>query len=218
MEVVRGTAAQFARDDDPHGVLARLKLPLYLTTNYDDFMVRALIACGADARWDICRWNDSPAVKAVKTPLRRPYVPSPERPLVFHLHGHYQVPQSLVITEDDYLEFLAAIIRDEKQRLLPPPLPERVTGTALLFVGYSLTDWTFRVLLRSLKNSFTARLGYPALAIQLDPADVADKESLAEARNYLTRYLGEVGLRSRLRIAWGKAGDFARELEGRLNP
>jgi hypothetical protein len=152
----------------------------------------------------------------VKTPLRRPYVPNSAQPLVFHLHGHHEVPQSLVITEDDYLEFLAAIVKDERQRLLPPPLPERVTGTALLFVGYSLTDWTFRVLIRSLTNSFTAKLRYPAVAIQLDPDDVAQEGKLAAAQEYLARYLGEVGLRNKLRIAWGKASDFARDLDDRM--
>ena len=32
----------FHDPDEPHGVLADLKLPVYVTTNFDDFMVQAL--------------------------------------------------------------------------------------------------------------------------------------------------------------------------------
>src|SRR6266511_3429004 len=36
----------FADPAEPHGLLARLPLPVYLTTNYDDFMTRALRSKG----------------------------------------------------------------------------------------------------------------------------------------------------------------------------
>ena len=47
------------------------------------------------------------------TPARRQrgFVPTPANPLVYHLHGHLEMPQSLVLTEDDYLEFLVRISR-----------------------------------------------------------------------------------------------------------
>ncbi len=44
-------------DDEPHHVLASLGLPVYLTTNYDDFMVSALGAQRRDCRRDFCRWK-----------------------------------------------------------------------------------------------------------------------------------------------------------------
>ena len=37
-----GNPPDFRAADEPHGVLADLPLPVYLTTNYDDFMVKAL--------------------------------------------------------------------------------------------------------------------------------------------------------------------------------
>src|SRR2546430_13537714 len=35
-------APDFTSPDEPHALLADLDLPLYLTTNYDDFMIKAL--------------------------------------------------------------------------------------------------------------------------------------------------------------------------------
>jgi len=34
-------------------------------------------------------------------------------PVVFHFHGSYEIPESLVLTEDDYFDFLVNISRDE---------------------------------------------------------------------------------------------------------
>jgi hypothetical protein len=86
--------------DEPHGLLADLPLPIYLTSNYDDFMVRALKSRHRDARRELCLWNDLLDIASDD------FSPTVANPLVFHLHG-YTIPQSIVITEDDYLRFLA---------------------------------------------------------------------------------------------------------------
>ena len=39
-------APDFSAPDEPHSVLSRLPLPIYMTTNYDDLMIRALKAQG----------------------------------------------------------------------------------------------------------------------------------------------------------------------------
>jgi hypothetical protein len=49
---------QFGNSGEPHSVLAGLPLPIVITTNYDDFMVRALKWKLKDARREICRWQD----------------------------------------------------------------------------------------------------------------------------------------------------------------
>ena len=43
--------------------------------------------------------------------------PEPMKPVVFHLHGWLGIPESLVLTEDDYLDFLVAVSRDERSLL-----------------------------------------------------------------------------------------------------
>jgi hypothetical protein len=40
-----------------HGILADLPLPLYITTNYDDFMYQALKSRNKSPRREVCRWN-----------------------------------------------------------------------------------------------------------------------------------------------------------------
>jgi hypothetical protein len=69
-----------------------------MTTNYDDFMAAALRAAGKEPRRDFCRWNRSPAVLAEPSHLGNANgVPlSPANPIVYHLHGHLAVPESMV--------------------------------------------------------------------------------------------------------------------------
>lgn len=95
---------------EPHAVLARLPLPVFITTNYDDSMADALAAAHKDPRREICRWHDSPALDDEPSPFADSgYKPTPANPLVYHLHGRLGVPESLVLTEDDYLDFLVAM-------------------------------------------------------------------------------------------------------------
>lgn len=123
---------------EPHRTLARLGLPLYLTTNYDDFMSQALRREGRDVQRDFARWNNAPQVRDAPAVLRGKVVPTSANPVVFHLHGHFDVPESLVLTEDDYFTFLIATSSDRK--LLPHQVSGAVSGTTLMFVGYRLAD------------------------------------------------------------------------------
>lgn len=98
-------AIDFDADDEPHGVLADLPFCVYITTNYDDCLMRALKHRKRDPRRQLCKWNDS--LIREKYPLDEPgFEPTVDEPLVFHLYGHYATKQSLVLTEDDYLDFL----------------------------------------------------------------------------------------------------------------
>jgi hypothetical protein len=188
--------------DEPHAVLAALPLPLFITTNYDDSMFRALRAAGKDPRTEICRWNRSPAVEVEPSPFADgAYAPTPANPLVYHLHGRLGIPESLVLTEDDYLDFLVAISRDPK--LLPHQIQRGLAGTSLLFVGYRLADWDFRVIHRGLVTGTEASLRRLSVTVQVAPD--------AAARDYLDRYFGAL----KLRVYWGTAMDFAHELRDR---
>lgn len=105
------TVAQpdFSEKDDIHGVLAELELPIYLTTNYVDFMAQALQE-SATPRREICRWNSlvrntwidgQPPIFGLPPTYDSGFEPTPKEPVVFHLHGHLEIPESLVLTEDD---------------------------------------------------------------------------------------------------------------------
>nr|MDT0665797.1 SIR2 family protein [Micromonospora sp. DSM 115978] len=82
---------------EPHGLLARLPLPVYLTTNYDGFMSEALRNAGKRPRPAVCPWY----VGAPPHPLNGGGTfPSPDEPVVYHLNGSADEPRSLVVTEE----------------------------------------------------------------------------------------------------------------------
>ena len=76
----------FDNPDEPHRVLADLPLSIYITTNYDDFMVQALKSRGKTPIQEYCRWNKC-IMQSERT--SSDYVPTPEKPLVFHLHDNW---------------------------------------------------------------------------------------------------------------------------------
>jgi hypothetical protein len=186
--------------DEPHCVLADLPLPVYLTTNYDDFIMQALKSRNKEPKRELCRWNL--LIKNRPSIFDSGFQPTPANPVVFHLHGHNEVPESLVLTEDDYLDFLVNISRD--QHMLPPKIQEALAGTSLLFIGYSLKDWDFRVIFRGIVISGEASLRRISVAVQLPPAE-------QEMQKYLDEYFGNIGMR----VYWGTAEEFATELRER---
>jgi hypothetical protein len=193
----------FGRADEPHAALAELPLPVFITTNYDDLMFEALRANGKDPRREICRWNSSPALAEIPRVLDPGFVPTQANPVVFHLHGHYDVPDSLVLTEDDYLDFLVAVSRDDA--LLPHQIQKALAGASLLFVGYRLADWDFRVLHRGLVMAGEQSLRRLSINVQLPPNDDPSRE-------YLEKYFGAM----KVHVYWGTASEFAADLRERL--
>jgi SIR2-like domain len=187
---------------EPHAILAALPLPVFITTNYDNSMFEALARAGKDPRREICRWNRSPALVDEPSPFADPtYTPTPANPLVYHLHGRLGLPESLVLTEDDYLDFLVAVSRDPA--ILPHHIQRSLAGTSLLFIGYRLADWDFRVIHRGLVVATEASLRRLSVTVQLTEEDAA--------REYLDRYFSAL----KLRVYWGTAAAFADELQAR---
>lgn len=203
-----------------HRLLAEFPLPVYVTTNYDDFMLHALRAAGKDkAKHDFCRWNDDLRFRAddLNLPVsafgpQSQYEPSAEEPIVFHLHGHKDLPESMVLTEDDYVDFLIAISQNEE--LLPPRIIRAFSRSTLLFVGYSLADWNFRLLFRRLVTYIQqGSIGRkrPHLSVQVEPFEGCDEipiKQREQALEYLSQYYNELNIR----VFWGNCEDFTNRL------
>jgi hypothetical protein len=201
----------FSRPDDRLDclrILAELPLPVYLTTNYDDLMGEALRHAEPKKipRRDICRWHKG--LKSLPSVFNSKYTPDFANPIVFHLHGSDEDERSLVLTEDDYLDFLVNISRNQK--LLPPRIQEALTNSTLLFIGYRLRDINFRVIYRGLVESMDGSQRRLSITVQMTPPDnhVGDSE---KAEKFLTNYFG--GLK--VKVYWGTASQFARELRNR---
>ena len=199
--------------DEPHAAMADLELPLYVTTNYDDFMFRAIqLRRGLEPYRAFCPWNNHERVRDAHEHLPRPYKPTSDKPLVYHLHGHWETAQSMVVTEADYLSFLIEMTRGNP---LHPAVRDALSSSMLLFLGYSLSDWSFRVLFRSIFESQRANLDYPSIAIQLPPNKVrADKRD--QAREYLETYFRRMLKIDKVSVFWGDVREFTSELRGRL--
>ncbi len=201
----------FFAPDEPHGILAELPFPIYMTTNYDDCMTKALISRNKDPIQEVYRWNNHVRMKEESIFEKEPgFQPSPARPIVFHLHGYLKTVESLVLTEDDYLDILVMMSREEK--LLPTRIHEAMTGSSLLFLGYRIADWDFRVLFRSIVGSLQKSIARGHISVQLVPGhNKFDKEQLEKVQQYLMKYFGQL----RIRMYWGTCREFATELRQR---
>jgi hypothetical protein len=204
----------FRVPDQPHALLADLRLPVYITTNYDDFMYEALADRGRAPQRAICPWytSDRSEVEEATALFRRDggYNPDSTRPIVYHLHGHYSIPESLVLTEDDYIDFLVRVSADPG--LLPPVIRKSLTSNMLLFVGYRLADWTFRVIFRGLLSTRAPFSGHSHVSVQHPPLpEGPDDERPLRIQEYLGRYFEQ----QNICICWKTARDFSAELRRR---
>jgi len=205
----------FSRPDDPHGLLARLNLPLYMTTNYDGYMVKALAANGRpDARQLHCNWwgriEKDAAGNAVE---KEPDAPTIAAPVVYHLHGRLGERKSLVLTEDDYLNFLINVSRDEKR--LPSFVRAAFKSKRMLFIGYSLEDVNFKVLLRQAQRNAEGEESAQHIAVQLPPNPKVNNLPDHTLREKQASYLRKQFNSQRIKVCYCDCRQFAAELSRR---
>jgi hypothetical protein len=195
---------------EPHRVLAQLPLPIYITANFSNVLADALVEAGRQPQVELCRWNEYVDLLPSIYDDEPDYRPSRERPLVYHLFGNLQELDSLVLTEDDYFDYLIGVTRDKD--LMPGVVRRQMADSALLFLGFQMDDWDFRVLFRSLmsQEGRQRRSRYAHVAVQIDPEEGSTQEP-ERARRYLESYFGDADIS----IYWGSAEDFMRELQQR---
>lgn len=179
-------------------LLASFPLPIYITTGYHDFLEVALRKAGKQPHTEFCRWHKG--LESIPSIFDTEYQPTVQEPLVFHLHGHDGHPESLVLSEDDHLEFLVAISQNTGRET--DPIPRRVrqamADSSLLLLGYALREWDFRTLFWGL---IKPRPRQPmGVAIQLTPSDME--------KRYLESYLAL----AELRVYWGNIREYVRDL------
>lgn len=189
---------------EPHKVLAGLPLPIFLTTNPDNLLADALTEAGKKPHVMLCPRGDN---GSAPTPDDPDYRPSVSEPLVYHLFGHFREPESVVLTQDDYFDYLIDVTRNND--LIPKTVRSNLANTALLFLGFQMSDWDFRVFFRSImsQEGRGRRKRFSHVAVQIDP----EQERLVDperARKYLESYF----LDTQISIFWGSAEDFLREL------
>jgi SIR2-like protein len=133
--------------------LAELDFPIIITTNYDLMLDRALYAIGKVPRVTV--YQPKPAADPERVPE-----PSVKAPLVFKMHGDVNHEGSIVITDEDYIQFVLATGGVKK---IPITYTYHLTQWPTLFVGYSLLDYNLRLLFKMLRlvdNPTTFPLSY----------------------------------------------------------
>jgi hypothetical protein len=194
---------------DPYKVLAALPLPIYVTTNADRLLLKALEAAGKSPQVALCPWNKY-VEQADSIYDKEPnYLPSPEKPLVYYLYGRLGEPDSLVLTEDDYFDFLIGVTSNKD--LIPAAVRRALADTALLFLGFQVDSWDFRVLFRSILSGEGGgrRSRYAHIAAQIEPEEGRILEP-ERARRYLENYISKG---ADISLYWGGPEDFAAELQ-----
>jgi hypothetical protein len=142
-----------------HTTLAAMPFFCVVTTNFDNLMERAFTDAGR-----------IPDVQAYRVGSNREdLIPATvKHPLVFKLHGSVADPETMVVSEDDTVDFMASVLLGE------PPIPPFIKGIlrrySVLFIGYGLKDWNIRVLLRALRGKNDP---VSCFAIQRRPSDEA---------------------------------------------
>jgi len=193
---------------DAYKALAQLPLPIFITTTPDNLLTAALKEAGKDPQVVLCPWNEYVEQTESIYDREPDYFPSPERPLIYHLFGELNEQDSIVLTEDDYFDFLIGVTGNKD--LIPPVVRRALTDTALLFLGFQMDEWNFRILFRSILSlqGGGRRDRYAHIAAQIEPEEGRLLEP-TRARRYLENYFSKG---ADISIYWGSSDDFLKEL------
>lgn len=150
-----------AQPGEVHRILAGLPFRYVLTTNFDNLIERALQDQGTK--------NPRLAFYDRRMDPEEIGIGTIDEPIVYKLHGTLDTPYSMVITEDDVIDFASCVM------LGKPPLPSAIktllSEFSILFIGYGFKDWNIRVMMRALRSGEVRRAGRFDYAIQKRPAD-----------------------------------------------
>jgi hypothetical protein len=145
--------------------------------------------------------------------------PTVDRPLLYYVFG--RIPRdeddeasvkTWVLTEDDFFDYS---IRTSRFKLMPQVVSDALLTGSLLFLGFPLDDWKFRVLFRLILAKGGSHLlrPYNHVAVQVDPSETTPANA-RRAKKYMEKYFGT----SNISIYWGTAADFLRDLDRHLKP
>lgn len=161
---LRGVFNREYQVSEVHNFLADLPIPLLIvTTNYDDLIEEAfrrkckqfhLVVHPTDHKdlsASVLWWGPNATEPIPFHPSRLPLSLS-DTTIIYKMHGGVNRKtekwDSFVITEEDYVEFLA---RMTGQSAIPARFTLHFRKCRFLFLGYGLRDWNLRVMLKNLR-------------------------------------------------------------------
>lgn len=207
------------KNSSPYNILANLDLPIYITTNYDKFLELTISkSSNKESQNELCRWNDRlnkyfRTFDVISIFEKNQYKPSTEKPLVYHILGDIDTPQSMVLTERDYFEYVISLNKNEERDMIPSVIRKELGLSSLLFIGYSLEDINFRVIFQgflSFLDALPKEYRKLSIAIQIPP--VISRNEQIKMQKYLDQYTRNM---FDLHIYWGSTYDFIKDLSKR---
>ncbi|MFL5965944.1 MAG: SIR2 family NAD-dependent protein deacylase, partial [Gaiellaceae bacterium] len=154
---------------------------LLVTTSWDSALERAFVDAGeafdvvsylaaGPHRGKFCHVTPDGSGRVIDIP--NTYVTElslDERTVILKLHGNVEHGderewESFVVTEDDYIDYLA---QTDLANALPASLAARLRRSHFLFLGYTMADWNLRVVLNRLWGD--QPLSYRSWAVQPEP-------------------------------------------------
>ncbi len=156
-------------------MLAELEFPLVITTNYDHLYEQALDLKAAEERRAAEEIADEgereralARVTAYDVSVYRPVVYdqklgekvktldcarelNPRRPFILKIHGDVSRPESLVVTDEDYIQFVLRMSDGRDYHPFGENVLLHLVEWPTLFIGYSLMDYNLRLLLKTLR-------------------------------------------------------------------
>jgi hypothetical protein len=191
--------------------LADLPFSKYVTTNADELLENALEQRGRIPISVVCPWTDN--MREVQSQdLELAGRVTRKTPLVYHLFGalagNGRKESTVVLTEDEFFQHLFWFAGN--RNMIPKMITGALSSTSLLFLGFHLQDWEFRILLRCLTLIQSSDLlsSKTHVAVQLPLGGDPDKQR--QAQEQLQQYFKLT--RIRLSIFYGTAEEFSSEL------
>jgi hypothetical protein len=169
-------------------------------------MGEVLTVRGRKPTRELCRWNERLDGLPSIFEDRPDYMPTPEEPLIYHFFGTDEEADSVVLTEDNYFDWLVKVSAEPER--VPPVIQAAMTNTSLMFLGYSMHDIEFRVIMRGLVATRGQRRNFKHVAVQLDVDDVK-VENIGSVQTFLQQYFQD----AEINVYWGSMEQFVSELK-----
>lgn len=208
LEIVGAAADRASKDEqDPLSILANLRAKIFVIAASDPLFEMVLARTGKAPQPCVPEWRD----ERRNATSANPGEPSVEKPLLYYIYGKTQFEETWLLTEDDFFDYT---IRVSEFNLMPPRISEALTGASLLFLGFPLHDWKFRILLRMiLSKRGNANLDqYNHVGVQVNPEENSFADAV-RAMRYLELYFRKT---KNISIYWGSAADFLGELRKQM--
>lgn len=168
-------------------MLADLEFPIVITTNYDHLYEKALEqkaqAENIETPYQVSVYK--PNLNKKEETVDCPKTPDPKQPYILKIHGDIDARESIVLTDEDYIQFVLRMSETEPYHPVGRNVLTYLVKWPTLFVGYSLMDYNLRLLFKTLRWKLDAAQIPPNYSVDKKP-DVLIRDVWENQRRYIS--------------------------------